>query len=59
MAVQPPHNAAFYRQREREIRALAEVMSDATVRKQMVNIANEYSKLAEQAEAWERDHPEV
>jgi hypothetical protein len=43
MARPPPHNAAYYRQREREIRALAEAMSDATVRKQLHNIAEEYT----------------
>jgi len=57
MAPPPPHSAVFYRQRERETRALAEAISDAAVREQMLNIANEYGRLAEQAEAWERDHP--
>jgi hypothetical protein len=53
----PPLNAAYYRRRERELRALADAMKDASVREQMFGIANEYAKLAELAEAWERDHP--
>ena len=59
MARPPSHNAAYYRRREREARALADAMSDAEVQKQMRNIAEEYTRLAEQAEAWERDHPKA
>jgi hypothetical protein len=53
-----PLSAAYYRRRERELRALAGAMTDASLQKQMLDIANEYARLAEQAEAWERDHPE-
>jgi hypothetical protein len=53
----PPLKAAYYRHRERELRALAEAMKDISVREQMFGIAEEYAKLAELAEAWEHDHP--
>jgi hypothetical protein len=54
----PPLDGAYYRRREREARALAAGMTDASVRKQMLDIAEEYARLAEQAEAWKQDHPE-
>jgi hypothetical protein len=53
----PPFSGPYYRQREREARALAGGMTDASVRKQLLDIAEEYANLAQQAEAWERDHP--
>ena len=53
----PPLKAAYYRQRERELRALADAMTDTSVRVQMTGIADEYAKLAGLAEAWERDQP--
>ena len=59
MARPPPHNAAYYRRRGRETRALAEAMSDADVQKQLLNIAEEYTRLAEEAATWERDHPKT
>jgi hypothetical protein len=56
--IRPPLSATYYRRRERELLALAGGMTDASLQSQMLDIANEYTSLAEQAEVWERVHPE-
>ncbi len=43
-------DAAHWRERAREARALAEEMSDQEARSRMLRIAADYEKLAERAE---------
>jgi hypothetical protein len=50
-------NAAYYRRRAQETRNLASAMTDASIQMQMRSIAEEYARLAERAEAWERNYP--
>ena len=56
--LQPELNAAYYRRRAQVCLNEAAEMPDRYLRRQMIQISQGYSRLAEQAEAWERDHPE-
>ena len=53
----PRFDAAHWRERAREMRALAAKISDDESRRQMLRIAADYDMLAERAEAAMRDKP--
>jgi hypothetical protein len=48
--VQRPYNAAYWRERAEEARALAAVMMTPSARREMLQIAVAYEMLAERAE---------
>jgi hypothetical protein len=47
-------NAKEYRVKARELRELAEAIQDLSARAELLTVASQYDKLAEQAEAQER-----
>jgi hypothetical protein len=51
----PKHfSSAYWRARGEQIRALAEPMTDEKLQRSLLDMANEYDKLAEFAEAQEQ-----
>ncbi len=51
-------DAAHYRKRAQQSRALAEEISDAAIQKQLLDISDTYARIAERIEGWDRDSPE-
>jgi hypothetical protein len=46
----PVHDPEYWRMRAKEMRALADGLTDAISKQMMLDIANDYDRLAERAE---------